>query len=371
MSKRQWLLTLSVALLAAFGYGQTLPTGAIALSGTVYAPPGGDVAGTVVVACFVQGEDCDEAKSHVLEITTSGPSAPFNLSGLTREPYMFFASKDVNGNGVHFEDGDFYVLYGSDGNITPPALGLELRLEILGAAPADSTSTGSDLYSVTGLVTDTQGRPIEGAKVWIQPALTTGLVETRTGSDGRYLATSLINVPYSAKAWTEVTYNGQRFCLRLGMPSASDYDSFVPEHGIERNFQWQLTGVIEDLSDFDGYFGGQVRIMNTGYYLDAAAAVEFTFTPTGPLIDGSTGTAFTRTLELAPTSSDLFDVPVGPYHVTAVLVGKDGSRKPLPIGPDIFDNEHDAWELDWNSSGGCDNGSGVAWNYLWLDNPYE
>lgn len=39
--------------------------------------------------------------------------------------------------------------------------------------------------AVTGTVLDTRGRPIAGAKVWIRPALTTGLVETRTGADGR------------------------------------------------------------------------------------------------------------------------------------------------------------------------------------------
>src|SRR5690606_13094770 len=34
--------------------------------------------------------------------------------------------------------------------------------------------------TVTGTVVDTQGRPISGARVWIRPALTTGLVEVRT-----------------------------------------------------------------------------------------------------------------------------------------------------------------------------------------------
>ena len=224
--------------------------------------------------------------------------------------------------------------------------------------------------SVTGVILDTQGRPIEGAKVWIEPALTTGLVEVRTGADGRYSATSLVNVPYNAKAWTTVEYRGHRFCLRLGMPSGSDYDSFVPEHGAERNFQWQLTGPIEDLKEYNEYFGGMVRVMNAGYYLDKGKALELTFTPTGPLINGSTGSALTRTLDLSK-ESDVYDVPVGPYTVTAELVGFDGGRYPVQMGPDIFDTEYSEWNIDWTADGTCSNGNGVDWNYLWLDDPNE
>lgn len=359
-------------VLGAFSHGQGLPKGALGLSGTVYAPMGEDIAGTVVVACYVQGEDCDEAKSQFLEITESGGSASFNFASLGRETYMLFASKDVNANGTHFEDGDFYALYGTDGNITPPAPGLELNLTVLGAAPSGTTPTAeTQLGTVTGIVLDTRGQPITDAKVWIEPALTTGLVEVRTGADGRYSTTSLIDVPYYAKAWTRVQYNGQDFCLRLGMPGASDYDSFVPTHGAERNFQWQLTGVIEDLKEYDEFFGGMVRVMSAGYYMDYADAIEFTFTPTGPRIDGSTGETIVRELDLQADSSDLYDIPVAPYRVTAVLIGNDGSRTPLMIGPDIFDNEHSEMAIDWSSDGTCGNGNGVDWNYIWLDDPNE
>jgi hypothetical protein len=57
--------------------------------------------------------------------------------------------------------------------------------------------------------------------------------------------------------------------------------------------------------------------------------------------------------------------------VSAVLVGRDGSRRALPIGPDIFDNEHAEMDVFWESSGSCSNDSGVNWAYVWLDNPYE
>ena len=64
------------------------------------------------------------------------------------------------------------------------------------------------------------------------------------------------------KAWAQVNWHGRDYCLRLAMPSAGDYDSFVPSAGAVRNFRWQLTGRIPDLDD--QYFGGEVRLMGDG-----------------------------------------------------------------------------------------------------------
>src|SRR5690606_41035326 len=95
---------------------------------------------------------------------------------------------------------------------------------------------------------------------WIQPAITTGLVEVRTDANGRYLAEGLIDVPYTAKAWAYVTYGGRQVCVRLGMDSPVDYTAFVPAQGAVKNFRWQLTGPIEDLRDLNEYFGGMLRV---------------------------------------------------------------------------------------------------------------
>ncbi len=38
--------------------------------------------------------------------------------------------------------------------------------------------------SVSGLVLDGQGKPIEGARIWIKPSITTGLVQAHSGEDG-------------------------------------------------------------------------------------------------------------------------------------------------------------------------------------------
>jgi hypothetical protein len=236
------------------------------------------------------------------------------------------------------------------------------------AAPGAPGPSSLAPRTVTGTVVDTQGRPIAGAKVWIQPALTTGLVEVRTDADGRYRATSLIDVPYSAKAWAEVEHGGRRICVRLGMPSPADYDTFVPAQGAVRDFRWQLTGPIEDLRSLNEYFGGMVRVMGAGAYLTGGARVELTFVPTGPRIDGSQVAGFTRVLD-DPRDGDVRDLPVGPYRVTATLLGSDGSRRPLRLGPDIFDASREAVDIDWTGDGTCSNTNGYDWVYVWLEGP--
>lgn len=230
-----------------------------------------------------------------------------------------------------------------------------------------SGSVNTQPGTVTGTVVDTQGRPIAGARVWIEPALTTGVVELRTDAQGRYTASSLIDVPYNAKAWAYVEYGGRQVCLRMGMESPVDYDSFVPTRGAVRNFRWQLTGPIEDLRGFDEYFGGMLRVMNTFPY-NGQGQLEFTFTPTGPRIDGSTVQAFTRTLD-PRNETDIYDLPVGPYRVTAVLVGSDGSRRPVQLGPDYSDYSRDFVDIDWSGDGTCSNANGLDWVYAYLHIP--
>jgi hypothetical protein len=90
-----------------------------------------------------------------------------------------------------------------------------------------------------------------------------GPLEVFTDSSGRYAITDLPdNVPFYIYGWHNVTYEGQNFCLRLGMPEFSDYEPFSAEEGAVRDFQWQLTGTIETPtgSDDDVHFGGNVYL---------------------------------------------------------------------------------------------------------------
>ena len=236
--------------------------------------------------------------------------------------------------------------------------------------PTDSPS-GPDRTpgTVSGTVLDTQGRPLAGARVWIQPSITTGVVETRTDAGGRYAVSGLPNIPYYAYAWTEVNYEGERFCLRLAMPGARDYDSFTPAEGVVRDFRWQLTGPIEDLRQHDGYFGGEVRLFTEGRF---DGRVELVFAPTGPLVDGSAPAPFTRELDVN-AGVMVYDVPLGRYEVWAVLVGADGRRTSLRVGTDYadrFEAQTEAASLGFRPSGSCSQGSGVARGFLYVNSPY-
>lgn len=222
--------------------------------------------------------------------------------------------------------------------------------------------------TVTGMAVDTQGRPIIGARVWIVPALTTGLVEVRTDSNGVYVGEGLLDVPYRARAWTFVEYGGEQLCLRLGMESPVDYDTFVPTMGAVRNFRLQLSGPIEDLRGTQEQFGGVLSVYNAWPYEDAGYRIEFTFTPAGPLVDGSRIEPFTRVVD-PDRATEIRGVPVGPYRVGATLVGSDGSRRALGVAPDSQAQPTPSINVDWTGDGSCSNNSGVDWEYVYLELP--
>lgn len=217
---------------------------------------------------------------------------------------------------------------------------------LLGSMTACSSGSGGDgndggnnpgpnesptASTVSGKAVDTQGRPISRAKVWVQSTLNEAVSETHTQADGTYKVTGLSNTTYRVMAWTEVDYEGKRYCLRLGMPNASDYDVFSGREGAVRDFRWQLSGPIPSQPQIPrthASFGGDVRFLGEGDF--TGKTMEVTFTPTGPLIDGSTGSVVTRTVDIN-TDDVAYDIPIGKYTVTGVLVDGD-ERKPLRIG---------------------------------------
>jgi uncharacterized protein (DUF2141 family) len=347
--------------------GNTSPPGEPALSGTVHAPAGGDVSGTIILACFQVDDDCDEEQSGYVEIAVSGNSAEFSISDLQATSYLLIAMKDANGNGEYGDAGDYMAVYGQ---VTAPADGLDLHLVVVPGNGGNTPQPTPAPYSVSGTARDWQGNPIPNARIWIEPALTMGLVEVRTDAQGRYQVTNLPSVPYYASAYTQVTYNGQNFCLRLGMTSDSDYDAFTPDAGVIRDFQLQLTGPIIDQPGY--FFGGTFRVYKFGMYAGLGKAIEFSFTATGPRIDGSAGETFSRTAALgSPDHLELKDIPVGPYLVEATLIGFDDSRTALKMGPDIFEAHFEQVRMDWSPAGNCYKINDIAVNYVWLANPGE
>jgi len=222
--------------------------------------------------------------------------------------------------------------------------------------------------TVTGTVVDTQGRPIVGARVLIVPALTTGSVEVRSDANGVYVAEGLLDIPYRARAWTFVDHGGQRVCLRLGMESPVDFDTFVPTQGAVRNFRMQLSGPIEDLRDTPEQFGAVLSVYQAWPNEDAGNRIEFTFTPTGPLIDGTWSEPFTRVID-PDGATEMRGIPIGPYRVGATLVASDGTRTPLGVAVDSLAAPSATIDVDWTGDGSCSLGSGVEWENIYLAMP--
>lgn len=229
-------------------------------------------------------------------------------------------------------------------------------------------ATNPQPRSVTGTVVDTQGRPIPGARVTIAPALTTGSVTVTTDANGRYRAEGLIEVPYTARAWTYIEHAGRNICLRLGMESPLDYDAFVPVDGVVRNFVMQLSGYMGNTRDEILQFGGLLTLDGHSWFTDAGIRFEVAFTPTGPLIDGTTIASFTRTID--PRNTDTVEgIPVGPYNVTVTLVGPDGSRRPIRVSNESWDDPAASTSINWTGDGGCTLGSGFDRAYITLETP--
>lgn len=201
---------------------------------------------------------------------------------------------------------------------------------MLAACSANDETSNND-YSkpekgfAKGRVLDTKGKPIAGAKLYIDNTIyyNSGL-STTTNAEGYYR----IQVPQGSwRVYAEITitYNGRRFKkIELDPDNA---DSFAGSDGVVRNFQWKLTG--EKPEPLVGFYGGLANLFNNpnGNMYDVEN-IEFTFTPDGPLIDGSAG-AVIKTKCGAPRSetySKINDIPMGRYIVTA---------KHLPSGKNL------------------------------------
>jgi hypothetical protein len=242
-----------------------------------------------------------------------------------------------------------------------------------GTQTPDANTPTPTAGTVTGTALDTQGRPLANARVSMEPALTTGSPMTgRTGADGKYRIEGMLSIPFKPRAWTEVNFNGQRFCLRLAMPDAAQYDAFNPSAGAVRDFRWQLTGPIPDFVSDPEYFGGKVNLDLTGDF--TGSTLELTFTPTSPLIDGSAASALTRTLSLTSgTRPVIEDLPVANYTVTGTFT-QGGTEQPLHIGllsSDTYDAQTEAAELAFRPGGNpCVSlASGVQPAALFLNRP--
>ena len=121
------------------GCGQ-LPGGpageAESISGTITAPPGRDVAGTQVFACYENERDC--ASLGNVSIQEPAASASYQLGVLPVGSYGVYALKDADGDGSSSGNGDFFGYYnpvaGESSLVTPPAENIDIQMTVLTGA---------------------------------------------------------------------------------------------------------------------------------------------------------------------------------------------------------------------------------------------
>jgi len=203
------------------------------------------------------------------------------------------------------------------------------------AAVALSSCTKNDDIGVpeaekgyaTGKVVDTKGDPIAGAKIVLENTVFHSSYSYATTDEKGMYKTKLQPGAWWVTATFKKEYNGKTYTLPL---SPDDAGENLTEEGGIRNFTWKLEG--RDPGNENYFYGGQVSVsLNADFYEDEED-IELTFTPSGPLVDGSEGK------KLIIRYGDHYweeyhyvrDIPIGRYMVTAVLKKSNGEI-PLKI----------------------------------------
>ena len=193
---------------------------------------------------------------------------------------------------------------------------------------------------ISGRLMDTRGDPLQKARVRIHgPSMAGQDLEfsPRPDANGEY-SVAVPRGNYSVEASVDVVYERRTWSLPLH-PTDNDSNQVSPEAGVRKDFRWRLSGP-HPRSRPDGflsYYGRAVMAESTQTdrfrQLPRGSMVRFTLTPTGPLIDGSRGRplVFERTPDAIGRSEGhlddtgyLYDIPIGPYRLSARLRTPDG-----------------------------------------------
>jgi hypothetical protein len=158
--------------------------------------------------------------------------------------------------------------------------------------PVDQSGSSIEAGVMKDLVTDAQGKPLAGVKVFADHTLyyNTNAIGV-TDANGRYR----IEVRQPAGSWhataqLEKKFNGKTFTFDLA-PNSDD--PFAGSSGAIRNFTWKLTGERPDGT----HYGSMVIAYADFFQVDLSLAnVELTLEPVGALVDGSTGRKITGKL---------------------------------------------------------------------------
>ncbi len=210
---------------------------------------------------------------------------------------------------------------------------------------------------IVGRLVDSHGHPLEGS-VTVDGVSTGGqhltYPLTQAGPDGTY-SVQVADGAYIVLGFANPTYQGVRWNLpmhpdgnmQVGLPSAP---------GIVKNFTWELTGLepppadgspLDPANPYQHY--GAVISLTLHGTPPVGSQFQFTLTPQGPLVDGSTGETlvFKRTVQTSvvgdftfaegqypvnprgPTDNFLSDIPLGVYSLSVTATDPNGTALSL------------------------------------------
>lgn len=223
---KQLLLVTLLAFLVACGgrdtTGTTPPGGGSTntVSGTVFAPPGGDVSQTAVIVCSIEAGQCNGQSPNTTGITveTGGASASFSVPNVAAGQYIVIALKDASGNGTNGDAGDYLGVYSLDGTnpapVTPPAAGLSVQMTAIGGGPAPGGS--SDL---SGTVTAPAGGDVANTAVVacfleanqcnVDSPNTKSVAVSTAGATGSFTISGLVAGQYIVVGFKDINVSGQ------------------------------------------------------------------------------------------------------------------------------------------------------------------
>lgn len=248
----------------------------------------------------------------------------------------------------------------------------------LNADQGKAASTKGEPGTISGKITDSAGKPIEGAEVRIYGTTSAGedvSYYPKSGADGTY-STRVADGVYSVGASLTRDYSGRSFEFTLH-PTDNTDNEFDSRGGIARDFVWKLSGFEPGglKENYFSYYGNTVHMNysppeNAQSYqipFPDESVATFTLTPTGPLADGSQGqpVTFERTVADLKRSTgalddtyELYDIPLGPYTIAGTLKTPEGTSVPLGFRTAYTQEEFVAsLEVNWTepaTTGGAD-----------------
>lgn len=213
-------------------------------------------------------------------------------------------------------------------------------------------------YKATGIVKNTDGSPISGAKVSVANiVLWDTRVDVFTDATGAYITHKLDPGGWYLFAWKEQEYEGYTYHLRVA-PEDDDYNPFdIEKAGKVKHFKWRLTGRIKDIPKSEnmpdqGYYGGTLQFVNLGLEafkkmpVNTPVKIILTPLPGSKLLDGSAPAVVEKTFTIEEGEDNYWitDIPQCKYVITA----KSGSKMiRLTDHRDIYGEEPYKNSLNW------------------------